>query len=404
MREPPPSSPPPDPGKPNVAIVAHTQAPYRLHVHERIVQEIPEINLYCLYLRQENDQPWRHAIGELTRPVMFGPGQGLAGYRPGREAPKDWRKGGEVVRWLAVHRVQAVLCGGYADAARFRIIRWCHTHRVPCFLTGDSNICGDNATGFKRLAKKLIVKTAVRSVDAVLPFGQRGIEYFERYGARPEQLGFFPYEPDYRLVQEVPSERITAVLRKFALPRERKRLVICGRLAPVKRVDLAIDGLSAIADARPEWDLVVIGDGPLRDILRQRVPEALRGRVCFTGFMGDQAEISALYRGSHVLVHPADFEPWGLVLNEAAAAGMAILSSDVVGAAGDLVRDGMNGRVVRADDLDALVRAMLDITDSANTERYRAGSLAVLADYRKRCDPVRGFRRVLAKHGVISHA
>ncbi len=89
--------------------------------------------------------------------------------------------------------------------------------------------------------------------------------------------------------------------------------------------------------------MVVIGDGPLAGALKERVTPALRPRVFFTGFLGDQALISALYKGSHIFVLASAYEPWGIVINESVAAGMAMVSSDTVGAQrAELVRDGVN--------------------------------------------------------------
>src|SRR5439155_26838233 len=102
--------------------------------------------------------------------------------------------------------------------------------------------------------------------------------------------------------------------RRFGLPAGRRRLVYAGRLAAVKRIDLLVDAFAALAADRPDWDLLVVGDGPLRDALVGRVPPAIRERVMWTGFVDDQATIGALYHACDVLVLPSDLEPWGVVV------------------------------------------------------------------------------------------
>src|SRR5262249_22179763 len=162
--------------------------------------------------------------------------------------------------------------------------------------------------------------------------------YFRKYGARDDRMFFFPYEPDYDLVRKLPAEKIQEVKRQFGLAEGRKRIIYSGRLAAVKRVDLLVDAFVAIVEQRPEWDLVIVGDGPLREQLKARVTRQ-QSRIIWAGFLDDQATVSALYRVSDVLVLPSDYEPWALVINEAAAAGLAIVASNVVGAAAELVRD-----------------------------------------------------------------
>lgn len=117
------------------------------------------------------------------------------------------------------------------------------------------------------------------------------------------------------------------------------------RLVALKRYDAAIDAFARLAPERPDWDLLIVGDGEMR-AWQARVPAELRHRVIWTGFIQDPTETAALYRWSHVFVHPGDYEAWGVVVLEAAAAGLAMIVSNVVGAAPDLVRDGENGRLV----------------------------------------------------------
>jgi glycosyltransferase involved in cell wall biosynthesis len=101
------------------------------------------------------------------------------------------------------------------------------------------------------------------------------------------------------------------------------------------------------------------------------------------------------------LVLPSDYEPWALVIIEAAAAGLAILRSDVVGAAAELVRDGRNGRVFPPGDLDALVSAMRDVTHPDRIDAMKAASAEVLLEWQMRGDPVNGVRHALQRAGVL---
>ena len=75
---------------------------------------------------------------------------------------------------------------------------------------------------------------------------------------------YVPYEPDYELIARLPPERIEEVRVKHQLAPGRRRLIFCARMIRVKRPDLVIDAFNAIADQRPEWDLVMVGEGQLR--------------------------------------------------------------------------------------------------------------------------------------------
>ncbi len=385
----------PGDSRPLVAMVFNVPTPYRVSFHQRIIREIPSIRLASVFTHDQPDQPWDFSDLASINAVPFGHGQPVVESGKRRWVSTEWRRGGEIARWLREQNVRAVVMGGYADLTRFRIIRACRRLRIPCFIFGDSNIRGDHATGPKFRLKKAYLGWVIRHVSGLLPCGRLGVAFFERYGARRERCYFMPYEPDYAMIQGLPRETIDAAIRKHDLAPDRRRIVVCCRLMVFKRVDIAIDAFAAIANERPEWDLVILGSGPERAALEARVPESLRGRVRFTGFIGDQREIASIYRASDVLLHPASHEPWALVINEAAAAGMAVAASDVTGAAFELVRDGVNGRVFPANDLLAATNALRECTDPARIEALKAGSAQVLADWRGLGDPVNGLRRAL---------
>ena len=88
------------------------------------------------------------------------------------------------------------------------------------------------------------------------------------------------------------------------------------------------------------------------------------------------------------------------MINEAPAAGLAIVSTDVAGASAELVRDGINGRLFPAGNLPQLTAALLDVTATENIERYKNASKEVLDDWRKRSDPIDGLRRALRSVGI----
>jgi glycosyltransferase involved in cell wall biosynthesis len=380
--------------RPLVAIIANVQTPYRAHLHRRLVREIPEVRIASLFTHDQPDQAWEARPDPEINPVEFGCGEPVSEQGKPSRWWSDWRKGGRMIRWLRENHAAAVLVGGYNDPSRVRVIAWCARAGVPCFLYADSNVHGDGARGWKRAVKRAVLGRLVRRCAGVMPCGSLGAEYFRRYGAREGRLFYFPYEPDYGAIRSVPPERVAEACAQHGLDRARRRAVVCARLLKWKRVDLAVHAFAAVADDRPEWDLLVIGDGPERAALEALVPPPLRGRVRFLGFIGQGATIAAIERASDVLLCPSDAEPWGVVINEAVAAGMAVIATETVGAAAELVRDGVNGRLVPVADEAALARALREVTDPGRLGPMRAASAGVLEQWRRTADPVDAVRRV----------
>ena len=98
----------------------------------------------------------------------------------------------------------------------------------------------------------------------------------------------------------------------------------------------------------------------------------LMGRKTYEMFLGfqQQTELPRCYDLCDAFVLPSGSEAWGLVVNEVMCAGRAVIVSDMVGAAPDLVRPGENGAIFRTDDVDDLARAIRDVL--ADPERLAA--------------------------------
>jgi glycosyltransferase involved in cell wall biosynthesis len=138
------------------------------------------------------------------------------------------------------------------------------------------------------------------------------------------------------------------------------RFLVLGRLVPHKRVERALE-LWPRVRAKTGGELVIVGDGPERTRL-----EAVAGEgVTFTGSVSD-AEKGRELGAAWLLVHPAHHEGWGVVIIEAAAAGVPTVAYDVEGVR-DAVVDGETGLLAADDDafVDAWVQLATDETRRA---------------------------------------
>lgn len=146
---------------------------------------------------------------------------------------------------------------------------------------------------------------------------------------------------------------------KMAIPPGAALALYCAKLQPWKRPDLLLE---AFADAQvPGAYLAFAGDGPLRDTLRDRARILnCEENVRFLGFR-NQSELPETYAAADVLVLPSDYEPFGLVVNEAMCCGLGAIVSENVGARYDLVREGITGFTFPAGDRAALSRRLRQV-------------------------------------------
>jgi glycosyltransferase involved in cell wall biosynthesis len=124
----------------------------------------------------------------------------------------------------------------------------------------------------------------------------------------------------------------------------RYRVGIIGRLEPQKGVATFIEAAAALAKTRDDVVFPIIGEGSLRDSLERQVRElGLQDRVMFLGFRTDA--ISILKRFD-VFLFTSDYEPFGLVVTEAMAAGVPVVALHRKGAIPEIIDDGVDGFVV----------------------------------------------------------
>lgn len=387
--------------KPVVVMINVVPTPYWFHLHRRFAAELTEIDLRIAYTHDVPDQSWKLDLSTNVNAVSFGEGKPWEPKKPLKVTAAEWAKAGRIMRWIRQQHACAVVLGGYSDAGRVRLLLSCRMRGIPVLLHGDSNIHGDRAAGIKKLAKRLIVPCVVRACAGVLSFGTAGRRFYTRYGARPDRIFYMPSEPDYAVIEQITAAQIDEARARYNLTPGKRRIVFSGRLIPLKRVGDLVDAFARIAAQHPQWDLVIVGDGPLRDDLKKRVPASLEQRVQWCGFVEEPARLAAIYKACDVLVLPSAEDAWALVVNEALAAGLAVIVSNVVGAAEDLVRDGENGRVFPPGDVAALTSCIQDAIDPANLERYKAASALILREWRIRGNPVEGLRAALKSIGTL---
>ncbi len=214
--------------------------------------------------------------------------------------------------------------------------------------------------GAKRLVKGAWFAALRHLVDAVLAIGSNNRDYMIGYGFDPARVFVMPYAVDNAFFRDraaVAAKGRDALRAELGLAPGRPVILFAGKLQARKRPDDLLEAYRRIVDTptsrRPY--LLFAGDGELGAKLTERARE-MEG-VRFLGFCR-QTALPALYDLADVFVLPSCHEPWGLVVNEAMNAGCAIVASDEVGAAADLVRPGENGEIVPAGDVDALAAAL----------------------------------------------
>jgi len=139
-----------------------------------------------------------------------------------------------------------------------------------------------------------------------------------------------------------------------------RRFVFVGRMVAAKSVDKLVDAyrIYRAENANP-WPLICCGSGPLRNCLENEAGIRVEGFV-------QPEKMPQVLGTAGCLILPSSFEPWALVIHEAAASGLLILASENVGAVTHLVQPGYNGFIFNNNDVPALAALMSRVSSMSD--------------------------------------
>jgi len=157
------------------------------------------------------------------------------------------------------------------------------------------------------------------------------------------------------------------------------RIVAVASLDPVKGIANLVDAAAILAGRRGDFEVEIVGDGPLRPALERRARAlGLGGRLSFRGLL-PREEVAALMRRSAFAVVPSVWETFSVVLSEAMACGLPVVATDVGGMPERV--HAANGILSAPEDPAALARAMERMLDTHRTYDRAAIAAAVREGY-----------------------
>ena len=243
---------------------------------------------------------------------------------------------------LAAADPDVVAIPGWSHPGALAALLWCLHKRRPAVLMSDSGRHDDVRRRTREAAKRRVVRLFRSALVAGAP--QR--EYACALG-----LSAGTIFDGYDVVDNAHFERGARQARVAAARwRERLRLpehffLASSRFVAKKNLTRLLDAYAGYRQraGAAAWHLVLLGDGEMRAEVESRIAELqLAGSVVLPGF-AQYDELPAYYGLASAFVHASATEQWGLVVNEAMAAGLPVIVSERCGCAPDLVRNGVNG-------------------------------------------------------------
>ena len=227
------------------------------------------------------------------------------------------------------HSIPAWL--GLRHCKKAKFISWSHTN----FFNGSK-------FGFSGVGKRL----AVKKFDYLVALTK-------------EDTGYYKTILNAQNVVQIYNPKNSSVVKCDYNP-EVKKIISCGRLAPLKGFDMLIDVAQKVFDQVDDWQWDIYGDGAEKANLLRKIEEyGLKGKV---NLMGYHSDLLSIYKDYSFYVFISRGEGCPMAMIEAQSAGLPMISFDFKCGPKDLITDGENGFIVANWNLDEMANRIIELT------------------------------------------
>ncbi|MDH6083764.1 glycosyltransferase family 4 protein [Umezakia ovalisporum] len=314
-----------------IAVLFNNYGPYhfaRVSYFQKSCLKLGWLTLGIELARYEKEYPW-----ETTREnVNFEIYSAISDKH--LEKTSFWQITKHLYSTLAKSKSDIVVIAGYGSPTMVATLLWCLWHGKPAILLSDSK--EDDAPRFWWQEK--IKGWLITRYTSALVAGKPHKRYLMNLGMKPEAI-FLGYDVVGNDAFH-PSQ-----IKSLSPPLHKPFFLAINRFVTKKNLPFLVSAYGAYRQLSGDkaWDLVLCGDGELRSQLEAQITQAgIADYVHLPGFL-QQNELLPYFAHASCFIHTSIQEQWGLVVNEAMAAGLPVLVSNRCGCYEDLIIEGVNG-------------------------------------------------------------
>jgi glycosyltransferase involved in cell wall biosynthesis len=293
--------------------------------------------------------------------------------RPGR----DWRLAWRFARAICARGIEVLHAHQYTPFFYAALARVLSGRPVRVIMTEHGRHYPDVVSPLRRAANRLVLDRLADAVNACCTFSARSLGALD--GFAPGRIEVIPN--GIEVGRYGPAVDRAALRQRLGLDPARRYVVNVARFHPVKDQAMLLRAFAAVTAARPDVDLLLVGDGGLRGNLERQVHEL--GVADRVRFLGVRFDVPDLLRAADVFALTSVSEAASLTLLEAMASGLPVVVTDV-GGNPEIVRQGIDGLLVPRGDDRAAAAAFLRLLDdpTAAARMGAAGRARVHECYR----------------------
>ena len=353
----------------SVCVVTYLTSPYQVEFFNEIAAS-GDVRLRVIYLRREHDlHPWGRVALRHEHLVLEGHPEivGLA------------------FRWVL--DAALTVCNYYTHWFALAALHLRHLSARPWVFWGERP--GFLRLGLiGRLARRILLYPISKSAAPIWAIGRAGVAGYQNDWGEEKSYVNLPYFSDLSRFRNQPRKTHRA-----------ERVVLySGVLNSRKGVISLAQGFRAAASVNPCLRLIVLGAGPL-EIQMREILQPVAGQVSWLGFR-EWHELPAFYARADALCLPTRYDGWAMVVPEALAAGLPVITTMDAGAAMELVRHEFNGWLLSESEAGEIEAALVRLAKLSDEELARISTAARESVKDHTLDEGRG-RFVAAAHAAM---
>lgn len=278
----------------------------------------------------------------------------------------------EVLLFLKQH-YDVVVIGMYSTYTAMLAMAWMQLKHVPYVISVDGGFV-KNESKLKRKMKTLCLSSAKYWFST----GEASKSYLEYYGAKSKLIFNYPFTSvDQSDILDFPLtwDEKKSLRKKMGIT-AKKVVVSVGQFIPRKGFDILLKACLNFSDE--DCAFLIIGGS--RGEFCSKISSDIPNNVFILPFM-EKEHLFQYYYAADFMVFPTREDIWGLVVNEAMACGLPVITTKCCGAGLELVKNGKNGFLIEPDSEVALTNAICRMLTMDNLDSFGEYSLSIIKDY-----------------------
>lgn len=327
-----------------VLFYTNIPSPYRVDFFNELGQYCDLTVLFEATHSTERDELWKQYRFDNFKGIIMS----------GKRTAVDMAFCPEILKYLKRDRYDVIFISILASLTSILAVTWLKFHRIPYVYEGDG--------GFVHAENKIkywLKKNVISGAGTCFSTSQAFDSYCKRYGAKEDKIVRYPFTSVFEkdLLQRPKTKAEKQKIREMLGIPEKHMIISVGRIIHLKGFDILLRAAEVLDES---WGIYIVGGEETDELAELRQNLAVKN-VHYIDFIPKE-KLWEYYQAADLFVLPTRNDPWGLVVNEAMANALPVVTTTQCIAGLELVNDGINGYLYDCENVEDLKSILNEIS------------------------------------------